>query len=679
MDSREFNKSIITNLRLRGGNFESVAARLHFERLFSSNEILPNGIPPNVIVCIKQVRDPKPFSLQVNSASLRFAENWRENVSREIEKFYRKALRPIREFVPIEAESIIFADKSEMLACLASDFCDGKLIEKWWWKSLFPNLNEAKTAAEIWLDSIEFVPKSFQILAQKQKAVEFLLKLQESEVKEILIKLLHVFGLNKLHNAIFGLSEKVEIKTKNSEFEIKTNFEISKNEFDNFSTNSISFLNDILPEIEMNKLSFIRKNLIGISILLTKSPRFVRIEKFADQIRKIREFELNKRKPKTQTSLSVGFLKDKKENNLTEILEVEKEFNIKKTNIFSESEKVKSETKKDVEKPRKVIKTFGAIVNLSEQKNEFEENKEFPKLNPKSEKRPRFSLFEKSEKDEKISEIKSKTSDTKKKIPEKKQTRELKIPFSEDFSQSDEFIVFTRFGGIFYLLNLGLFLGLYRDFTENLSDEIDLNIWDFVLLLAFEFLGIEIEKDSVWQFLKEINGNLESIEHEFLPEKEWSISTDWLKTFQNERKWFWFEKDNRLIVRHPLNFSVIDVEKNEENENRFENRLENYRQFFDEIEKIEVFEYPKSTVFERWLKNLTDYVKVRLLQALNLETVEEINEILLKKTARISISATHLEIYFNLVDLPLSVRFSGLDRDPGWIPAVGKFVKFHFV
>jgi hypothetical protein len=28
--------------------------------------------------------------------------------------------------------------------------------------------------------------------------------------------------------------------------------------------------------------------------------------------------------------------------------------------------------------------------------------------------------------------------------------------------------------------------------------------------------------------------------------------------------------------------------------------------------------------------------------------------------------------------LPLQIRFAGLDRDPGWVPAAGRFITFHF-
>jgi hypothetical protein len=37
-----------------------------------------------------------------------------------------------------------------------------------------------------------------------------------------------------------------------------------------------------------------------------------------------------------------------------------------------------------------------------------------------------------------------------------------------------------------------------------------------------------------------------------------------------------------------------------------------------------------------------------------------------------------LEVFFSLAQLPLAVRLSGLDRDPGWIPVAGCDVRFHF-
>jgi len=46
--------------------------------------------------------------------------------------------------------------------------------------------------------------------------------------------------------------------------------------------------------------------------------------------------------------------------------------------------------------------------------------------------------------------------------------------------------------------------------------------------------------------------------------------------------------------------------------------------------------------------------------------------------ARILSTATHLDIVFSLADLPIEIRWSGLDRDPGWIPSADRIVMFHY-
>jgi hypothetical protein len=46
--------------------------------------------------------------------------------------------------------------------------------------------------------------------------------------------------------------------------------------------------------------------------------------------------------------------------------------------------------------------------------------------------------------------------------------------------------------------------------------------------------------------------------------------------------------------------------------------------------------------------------------------------------ARVSVTTTHLDVVMALSDLPVEVRLAGLDRDPGWVPAAGRSVAFHF-
>ena len=36
------------------------------------------------------------------------------------------------------------------------------------------------------------------------------------------------------------------------------------------------------------------------------------------------------------------------------------------------------------------------------------------------------------------------------------------------------------------------------------------------------------------------------------------------------------------------------------------------------------------------------------------------------------------DLTLSLADLPIELRLAGLDRDPGWVPAAGRYIAFHF-
>jgi hypothetical protein len=39
---------------------------------------------------------------------------------------------------------------------------------------------------------------------------------------------------------------------------------------------------------------------------------------------------------------------------------------------------------------------------------------------------------------------------------------------------------------------------------------------------------------------------------------------------------------------------------------------------------------------------------------------------------------TRVDVRYALADHPFEIRRAGLDRDPGWIPAAGRRLHFHF-
>jgi hypothetical protein len=51
---------------------------------------------------------------------------------------------------------------------------------------------------------------------------------------------------------------------------------------------------------------------------------------------------------------------------------------------------------------------------------------------------------------------------------------------------------------------------------------------------------------------------------------------------------------------------------------------------------------------------------------------------ILARAGRILVTRTHLTIVFDLNSVRLDVRKAGLDLDPGWLPRLGRAVRFEY-
>ncbi len=629
------NKTVISRLGVKSGKSDPLSLRLRFERLLGAGNFLPAGLPPKAIICIKYLRDPAPYSLNLFGNDSGNTDAWQKKIAGQIENLFRRAVRPINESVPALAESVIFLNKAELLACLANDWCAEILYQNWWWRSLFPLLDKAQTVARIWIESAEYVPSALNILVKKKTAADFVNKLQPQETAGLLKQLIETFGLKKTQTALFEpLTEREKQDYKKIAADRKHNLS-KQTSFEFFRSSEMRF--ETVPEMQLQNSTFEKEILLVIGLMLARAPHIARSEKFA---RQIREFKIETELFKAQTFL-------KSETNPPQFgkpkilrKEIEKKITRqeekKSRPDFSEP---KSETEKSPEKKTKIV---------FHDSETFEDRTAKP-AEPKTDLKFEKPTKKTAKKTEEIRVEKSKTEIAfGKEKPESKpkiyQTEDEKNPsmFSTDAteeSETEEFetIVRTDFGGVFYLLNLGLYLKLYRDFSEPSGDEIDLNIWGFVALLSRKFIGKNIEKDEVWQLLKYLAGRErdENFGEDFSPPDEWRIPFDWLKTFPTKKKWFWSKTKNRLIVRHSDNFNVIDVPLKKNFKVQLESELESYREFFSEITESKTKKLFKNlSPRERFLNNLFEFAERRLVQSLNLEKLDELNKILFGLKAR---------------------------------------------
>jgi hypothetical protein len=232
----------------------------------------------------------------------------------------------------------------------------------------------------------------------------------------------------------------------------------------------------------------------------------------------------------------------------------------------------------------------------------------------------------------------------------------------------------TEYAGLFYLINLALHLNLYNDFTSPEEPGLALPIWDFLALLGEHYIGAALRDDPLWSLLALLSDRgAEPLGARFATPSEWRVSADWLAAFAEEQPWRWAVDAERLRVWHPAGFWAIDQPLQGEPLAALSEALAPYAAAALPCE----LPAPRAAPLERWVDWLAAYARARLIRALDMPPAE-LGAFLFAYHARVFVSAVHVDVELDLQALPIAIRLAGLDRDPGWVPAAGRFIRFHF-
>ena len=82
-------------------------------------------------------------------------------------------------------------------------------------------------------------------------------------------------------------------------------------------------------------------------------------------------------------------------------------------------------------------------------------------------------------------------------------------------------------------------------------------------------------------------------------------------------------------------------------------------------------------VLSRWIRALANRMATRTARALGMSPASSL-AFLCVQHGRIAMTDTRIDAYFPLATHALDIRIAGLDRDPGWVPAAGRVIEFHY-
>ncbi|MCK9688552.1 hypothetical protein [Scleromatobacter humisilvae] len=231
----------------------------------------------------------------------------------------------------------------------------------------------------------------------------------------------------------------------------------------------------------------------------------------------------------------------------------------------------------------------------------------------------------------------------------------------------------TSFGGLFYLLNAAIGLGLYGDFTAPAQHGIALSPWRLLAIAGDAWFGDEFARDALAPWLARMGG----AEPPVARPRAWAVPDAALQPWGHPSVVRYRATARRLRLLHPAGFVLFDVPRSGAAPAAQAAALCRERVLLASASVCIDRHAPRPTG-DRWQRWLLPLMQARLARALGVADDQAPIDQVCRSEARVSSRPTWVDVTFSLAALPLAIRLAGLDRDPGWIPAAGRDVRFHF-
>jgi hypothetical protein len=616
-----------TTLRARGGRLrDEPAARRQLERVLSDGVPVP-GLSGQAVLCVRELVDPSPGLLDLSSETP--SARWRHHLGERLAQLARTAVRPARE-PGARGDVVLFEDERELLLCLARDLGRGMLADHWWWRVLLSEPPVRRLCAA-WRAEPESVPPVLTVLAAEGLALPLLRSLPTGEVVATTEALTARHGLHAMAQVL------AEAERPNPAVATATEspHDCAPPRTDDWVPPWSSWA----PELTGERPGA-PETLLLMALTLQRAPVRVRSPAFAAAVRAWRT------NARSQTPTWSPPAPTKPGQPLAEP---------------GESPEVlpgrPPEPNRAATGQRSSQLPAVRLASPAREQPVLPERKTATAAAPASTAAPPATTPGHTESHH-ATALPVEPPPPRPATPAAHLSLHVEAVAPPFELQRLRATHPTDLGGLFFLLNVGLFFELYGDFTRPLSPGISLPPWEFVSMVGRWLLGetaADTADDPAWAVLARLTARPpgEPEGDGFVPDQDWRVPLAWLKPFPEPADCVWSADEHGVRLRHPAGFSLVEL-------------------------GADPPAADPAAARRRWLDNLGGYLRARLPRALGLADATSLSEVLLRLPARISMDDTRVDVSFSLASYPLAVRLAGLDRDPGWIPAAGRDVRFHF-
>jgi hypothetical protein len=544
----------VRRLRWREPGPNRLAARQRLELALEAGGD-GSALRPEAILCVRRLATSFPDL---------------DRLSNVLDAEIRNAAHPARGIVPANANAVLFADRAELLACLARDWCAGNAATLWWWPVFFPGDDFGAVVRRAWLEDARPVPAAVARLEAARLAPRFLTKLSPVDRGTLWRNLVKTFQLGALDAAW------------------------STGDISDAAPTAARATRELAPwSAWVNPPASLAMDAVRIlvaSILLERAPARIRSRAFAREVgiwtesrkrHRALGVSVNEALPLTEESPAGG---DPPRRGMAP--------RHHRSTLKREPPGAlnpKSVATPGASNPESIIPSSSTI-----ESRKIESRLVQASLPRREEDPPAFRPPESPETPVQLEQ--ERPSD----LPEAPDEK-IALP-----AVASPDCISTEWGGSLYLANIAIALELYGDFTAPQRRDLALPLWDFLALVAGQMIGEEFAEDPLCSLFARLSGR----------------------------------GGDEPPGAH--------------------------------------FEPPSGETLAIWLARVCHDVKARAIAALDLDDGCDLRSLVLNHPARIETTATRLDAHFSLAKHPIALRIAGLDRDPGWVPAGGRGIYFHY-
>ncbi|RSL17996.1 hypothetical protein EDE15_3549 [Edaphobacter aggregans] len=682
-----------------------LAIKLRVSHLVESVDFEPRELPPASILIVRRLEDPMPRCLRGDPSALAPAPAWERAARSALSGIARQTARPMRDLVPSNANAVLFADEAELLACFSRDLLRGVVSSLWWWRTFLRSLPSAATHGllEAWRTNIRSVPSALAHLSERREAIWVLSSFTPAHAWLILEEIACGFDLKFVvaaRKASSGVTAELPVAGAGAAAHPVGTIPFWPSPQD--SPLVVAPWHGVLADhIVSTSLGWERSALLGVSLLLCQSPKIVRSQEFARAFIRWRHSSIG-----PSYAMQTDVLEETNEPEsgsrpqaVPPLIQLRRGDsnegfdNVKSSALDGPDRHAHEGGSPNFDLAPELDPTCRATDTSTEREGLRAARGEGTEWG--AEALQAKAIAPHLPVPGKLASQSVRRNATAAEVVEPVPVEELAgpIPVMKKSLAAGE-CVSTALGGVFFLINVLKALRLSQLLEQECGCQLGLGSWELIELIARFLLRSSdayLAQDPLWALLLVLDGRPaeQKAGADFSPPDCYRIPDSWVPDDVTDR----LEIrccGRRLEVWNPLGFpqmvryfdqppSRATIEQELE-KNGARGKFSRLRRHPSLYRGAEALDLALDRPLRRLLAFLMPFLRWRLAAGLGLGTAPrpDLAEALLLRVANVWVTSTHVDLMMGLNQVTAPVRCSGLDTDPGWVPELGRVVKFHF-